>query len=75
MSSSSVMASTGVASTCISEVAYMPQTNSGNRVQVMPGARIVCTVTRKFMPVRIDEKPRTKTPNVIEMALLPVCRL
>ena len=29
----------------------------------MPGARIVCTVTRKFRPVRIEEKPVMKTPT------------
>ncbi len=53
----------------------MPQTKSGIRVHVMPGARIVWTVTRKFSPVRIDENPRTKTPKVIEMTLLAVRRL
>ncbi len=70
-----MIARTGVASTCMSAVAYMPQTKSGSRVQVTPGARIVCTVTRKFRPVRIDEKPRMKTPSVIEMTLLTVCTL
>ncbi len=70
-----MIASTGVARICISAVAYMPHTKSGSRVQVMPGARIVCTVTRKFRPVRIDENPSTKTPNVIEMTLLAVCTL
>jgi hypothetical protein len=29
----------------------------------MPGARMVCTVTMKFRPVRIDEKPTTSTPT------------
>ncbi len=28
----------------------------------MPGARIRCTVTTKFRPVRIEEKPVTNTP-------------
>ena len=37
--------------------------NSGSRNQVMPGARIVCIVTMKFSPVRIDEKPAMKTPT------------
>ena len=32
--------------------------NSGKRNQVIPGARIVCIVTMKFSPVRIDAKPR-----------------
>ena len=29
----------------------------------MPGARSVWTVTMKFSPVRIDEKPRMNTPS------------
>ncbi len=29
----------------------------------MPGARIVCTVTMKFSPVRIEEKPTMNTPT------------
>ena len=29
----------------------------------MPGARMVWMVTRKFRPVRIDEKPVMKTPT------------
>ena len=41
----------------------MLHTNSGRRIQVMPGARSVCTVTMKFMPVMIEEKPTTKTPS------------
>ena len=36
---------------------------------------MVCTVTRKFSPVRIDEKPRMKAPSVIEMTLFWVCTL
>ena len=28
----------------------------------MPGARSVCTVTMKFSPVRMDEKPTMNTP-------------
>ena len=31
--------------------------NSGRRIHVMPGARIVWMVTMKLKPVRIDEKP------------------
>ncbi len=59
----------------MSAVAYMPHTKSGMRVQVTPGARSVCTVTRKLRPVRIDENPRTKTPRVMEMTEFAVCTL
>ena len=45
------------------------------RAQVQPGARIVCTVTRKLTPVRIDENPSTKTPSVIEMTEFDDCTL
>ena len=31
--------------------------------QVRPGARIVCVVTMKFRPVRIDENPRMNAPS------------
>ena len=31
----------------------------------MPGARMRCTVTMKFRPVRIDEKPATKMPSAV----------
>ena len=36
---------------------------SGNRNQVMPGARMVWIVTMKFSPVRIDENPLIKIPR------------
>jgi hypothetical protein len=45
----------------------MPQMKSGRRRQCMPGARSLWTVAMKFTPVRIDEKPRMKTPMVIQM--------
>ena len=32
------------------------------RNQVMPGGRSLWIVTMKLMPVKIDEKPRMKTP-------------
>src|ERR1700747_2286139 len=44
-------------------VAYCAQTKRGKRNQVMPGARIVCTVTIKFKPVRMEEKPLMNTPR------------
>ncbi len=36
----------------------------------MPGARILWTVTMKFRPVRIDEKPTMNTPSAVRMTLL-----
>ena len=56
------MVMTGVASRKIRLVAYIVQTKIGMRNQCMPGARIVCTVTTKLSPVRIDEKPTMITP-------------
>ena len=32
------------------------------RNQPMPGARMVCRVTMKFRPVRMEEKPTMNTP-------------
>ena len=58
--STSVMASTGVPSIKMMLVAYIDQTNSGSRNQVIPGARIWWIVTMKFRPVRIDENPVMK---------------
>ena len=56
------MVITGVASKKMRLVAYIVQTKIGMRNQCMPGARIVCTVTTKLSPVRMDEKPTTMTP-------------
>ena len=61
-SSRIVIARTGVPSTMMRLVAYCAQTKSGMRSQVIPGQRIVWTVTMMLRPVRIDEKPTTKTP-------------
>ena len=38
----------------------------------MPSGRILWTVTMKFRPVKIDEKPRMKTPIVMLMTAVPV---
>ena len=59
----SVIASTGVASSCTMLVAYIAQTNSGSRNQVSPGARMRWIVTMKLRPVRIDEKPTMNAPR------------
>ena len=58
-----MIVSTGVASSRMMLVAYSPQTNSGIRNQVMPGARIVCVVTTKLSAVAIDENPTSVTPT------------
>ena len=65
ISSTSVIASTGVASMMTMLVAYIDQTNSGRRNQVRPGARMRWMVTRKLRPVRIDEKPVMNAPSVV----------
>ena len=44
----------------ISAVANVAQTNSGMRVQVIPGARIFMIVTMKFRPVIVELIPITK---------------
>ena len=61
------IARTGVARTKIKLVAYIDQIKSGSRNHVRPGARILCVVTMKFSPVRIEEKPVTKTPTAVVM--------
>ncbi len=66
----SVIANTGVANTKMTLVAYMAHTNSGNRNQVIPGARIVCVVTMKLSPVKIDEKPEMKIPTAIRITFV-----
>ena len=47
----------GVAITTSSEVEKLAQTSSGILKKVIPGARIVMIVTRKFSAVAIDEAP------------------
>src|ERR687893_1350217 len=51
----------GVAITTSSEVVKFAQTSSGMRQNVMPGARIVMIVTRKFSAVAIDDAPANCT--------------
>src|ERR1700690_2347079 len=54
----------GVAITTSSEVAKFAHTSSGMRKKLIPGARIVMIVTRKFSAVAIDEAPANCTPRV-----------
>ena len=54
----------GVAMTTSSEVVNCAQTISGMRQNVMPGARMVMIVTRKFSAVAIDDAPANCTPIV-----------
>src|SRR3954471_10407093 len=51
----------GVAITTSRDVVKFAQTSSGMRQNVMPGARIVMIVTRKFSAVAIDEAPANCT--------------
>ena len=67
MMSRSDIASTGVASTITRLVAYIAQTNSGSRNQVMPGARSMWVVAMKLTPVAIEENPTTNTPAAAAM--------
>ena len=60
-----VMPTTGVPSIWMMLVAYIAHTNSGRRNHVRPGARILWTVTMKFRPVRMDEKPMMKMPRAV----------
>src|SRR5919107_559085 len=54
----------GVAMTTSSEVEKFAQTSSGIRKKLIPGARMVMMVTRKFSAVAIDEAPANCTPIV-----------
>src|ERR1041385_3949619 len=54
----------GVAITTSSEVEKFAHTSSGMRQKLMPGARIVMIVTRKFSAVAIDDAPANCTPMV-----------
>src|SRR3954470_14727862 len=47
-----------------SEVEKFAQTSSGRRQKLMPGARMVMIVTRKFSAVAIDDAPANCTPIV-----------
>jgi hypothetical protein len=40
--------------------------------QVIPAGRSLWIVTMKFKPVKIELKPRMKTPNVVAMTLVLV---
>src|SRR3954471_18798602 len=51
----------GVAITTSSDVVKFAQASSGMRQNVMPGARIVMIVTRKFSAVAMDEAPANCT--------------
>ena len=44
-------------------VAYIAHTNSGSRPHVIPGARILWTVTMMLRPVMIELKPVMKMPR------------
>ena len=54
----------GVAMTTSSDVEKFAHTSSGIRKKLIPGARIVMIVTRKFSAVAIDDAPANCTPMV-----------
>src|ERR1700722_6096002 len=60
----------GVAMTTSREVEKFAQTSSGRRKKLIPGARIVMIVTRKFSAVMIEEAPANCTP--IEKNVWPI---
>ena len=53
----------GVAITTSSDVAKLAHTSKGIRKKLIPGARIVMIVTRKFSAVMIEEAPANCTPT------------
>src|SRR6202011_6361685 len=53
----------GVAITTSSEVEKFAHTSSGMRKKLIPGARMVMIVTRKFSAVAIDDAPANWTPS------------
>ncbi len=54
----------GKASTSRNWVTKLIQTNTGIRMRVMPGARMLMIVTRKLKPASIDERPRICRPSI-----------
>ena len=54
----------GVAITTSSEVEKLAHTSSGIRKKLIPGARMVMIVTRKFSAVAIDDAPANCTATV-----------
>ncbi len=67
-----VTPTTGVATTWMMLVAYIPQMKRGNRCQVIPGARSLWMVTMKFSPVRMDDIPIRKIPKERVATAAPV---
>jgi len=72
MSSSSVMPSTGVATTWMMLVAYRAHRNRGILNHGMPGGRNLWMVTIKLMPVKMELMPRINAPRVMAITLVPV---
>src|SRR3954449_12918089 len=66
-------ATNGVAMTTSSEVEKFAHTSSGMRKNVIPGARMVMIVTRKFSAVAIDDAPANCTPIVKNTCPIGAC--
>src|SRR5271170_8410317 len=58
----------------ISAVANVAQTNSGMRVQVIPGARILMIVTMKLSPVMVELIPIVKIAKHQSAPAVPSCK-
>ena len=56
-------------------VEYSPQTDSGRRKKLIPGARSWCVVVTMLIPVRMEDIPRTKTANTARGTSTVVRRL
>src|SRR3982750_4222350 len=63
----------GGAMTTSSEVEKFAHTSSGIRKKVIPGARMVMIVTRKFSAVAIDDAPANCTPIVKNTCPIGAC--
>ncbi len=72
---SKVIPMIGVASTWIQAVAYNDHGKRGILIQLIPGALNLCIVVMKFIPVRIDDNPKTKAPNTAEITFVGTLRL
>src|SRR3954465_8189971 len=66
-------ATNGVAMTTSSDVEKFAHTSSGMRKNVIPGARMVMIVTRKFSAVAIDDAPANCTPIVKNTCPIGAC--
>ncbi len=67
-------ASTGMAAISRNAVIIQVQTNSGSRIKVMPGARMLNTVAIMLIAPMIEDTPRKCTAKIRNGNASPVCR-